>query len=252
MDSIWLADVQVTPGDEVAVDVSLYNEKNLASVSVALDYGPQYLTFDSAAFVGTRGEAAMTKSVQFNSGEKKLWALLTFGDDTPLAPGSGVLTRLYFTADEAAPDTDVEIDSTTYFNIANTYVNLTTADGSLQITPFFTYGLVQIRLTTDVNDITDESNLPTQYQLAQNYPNPFNPSTVIQFSLPTAGDVHLDVFNILGQRVSRLVDQYLPAGVHQVTFSGKTDSGRPLASGVYFYRISVGNFTDSRKMVLVK
>lgn len=252
MDSIWLAQVQANPGDEVGVDVSLYNEKNLKAVSLALYYGPQYLTFDSAAFVGTRGETAMTKSVQFNSGEKKLWALLTYGDATPLTPGTGVLTRLWFTVDAEAPDTDVEIDTTTYFSIANTYVNLTSADGSIQITPFFDYGLVQISMTTDVNDITDETNLPTQYRLAQNYPNPFNPTTVIEFSLPSAGDVKLDVFNILGQRVTTLVDQFLPAGVHQVTFNGKTNSGRPLASGVYFYRLTAGDFTESHKMVLVK
>ena len=252
MDSIWLAHVQVAPGEHVAVDVSLYNEKNVSAVSLALDYGPQYLTFDSASFIATRGEAAMTKSVQFNSSEKKLWTLLTYGEVSPLAPGTGVLTRLYFTADDAAPETDVEIDTTTYFSIANTYVNLTAAEGSLQFTPFFDYGLVQIRLSTDVNDITDESNLPTQYSLAQNYPNPFNPTTIIEFGLPTAGDVRLDVFNILGQRVTTLVDQFLPAGVHQVTFNGKTDSGRPLASGVYFYRLSADGFTESHKMVLVK
>jgi len=93
----------------------------------------------------------------------------------------------------------------------------------------------------------DEGLLPNEFSLAQNYPNPFNPTTVISFSLPVASDVTLRVYNVLGQEVKTLVNENLSAGEHQVTFNAN-DFG----SGVYFYKISAGSFTDTRKMMLVK
>ncbi len=95
-------------------------------------------------------------------------------------------------------------------------------------------------------------NLPTSYNLAQNYPNPFNPQTTISFALPAAGAVRLEVYNVLGQKISTLIDDYLPAGRHEVVFAGDDGHGHELASGVYFYRLRVGNFESSRKMLLLK
>lgn len=95
-------------------------------------------------------------------------------------------------------------------------------------------------------------NLPTSYDLAQNYPNPFNPQTTISFAMPTAGVVKLEVFNVLGQKISTLLDDYLPAGHHEVVFAGEDGHGHELASGVYFYRLRVGTFESSRKMLLLK
>jgi hypothetical protein len=89
--------------------------------------------------------------------------------------------------------------------------------------------------------------LPEGFALQQNYPNPFNPSTRIDFSLGKATNVKLTVYNILGQKVSTLVDNRMDAGLHTVTFDGKI-----LASGVYFYRLEAGNFVSSKKMLLLK
>jgi hypothetical protein len=88
---------------------------------------------------------------------------------------------------------------------------------------------------------------PMAFTLHQNYPNPFNPSTDIRFDLPQTSRVTLDIYDVMGQKVASLVHQNMEAGSHQVTFNG---SG--LASGVYFYRISAGSFTDMKKMVLMK
>jgi hypothetical protein len=81
----------------------------------------------------------------------------------------------------------------------------------------------------------------------QNYPNPFNPATVIRYALPYATDVQLEVFTILGQKVRTLVDSRQPAGEYEVRLDGSS-----LSSGVYFYRMRAGKFTQVRKMVLVK
>ncbi len=94
--------------------------------------------------------------------------------------------------------------------------------------------------------------LPDSYELNQNYPNPFNPETVIDFALPQAGAVNLTVFNLLGETVTTLLDGPLPAGTHRVVFRGQDASGRGLPSGVYFYRLTAGAFSETKKMVLLK
>jgi hypothetical protein len=88
---------------------------------------------------------------------------------------------------------------------------------------------------------------PAQFYLAQNHPNPFNPSTTIEFGVPTAAHVTLKVVNLLGQEVKTLVDDYMAAGMHQVTFHA---DGLP--SGVYLYRMEAGSFVATKKLVLIR
>jgi hypothetical protein len=94
--------------------------------------------------------------------------------------------------------------------------------------------------------------LPNQYSLAQNYPNPFNPETYIDFALPRSSHVTLTVYNMLGQQVRTLVDEQLSAGPKTATWDGTDDRGRPVSSGIYFYRIQATDFQETRKMVLMK
>ena len=88
---------------------------------------------------------------------------------------------------------------------------------------------------------------PHRYTLSQNYPNPFNPATNIQFGLPKASHVKIEVFNILGQKVATLLDERKSAGYHAVEFDGSN-----LSSGVYFYKIQADAFSRVRKMLLIK
>jgi hypothetical protein len=94
--------------------------------------------------------------------------------------------------------------------------------------------------------------VPMTYNLAQNYPNPFNPSTTIKYSTVKAGHVELVVFNVLGRRVKDLVDDPRNAGMHSVVWDGTNNAGHQVASGVYFYRLKTGEFTQSKKMTLIK
>ncbi len=89
--------------------------------------------------------------------------------------------------------------------------------------------------------------LPITFGLAQNYPNPFNPVTEITFALPVAADVRLEVFNVLGQKVATLVEQRLEAGQHSITWDAIAQ-----ASGVYMYRLTAGDFVETKKMILMK
>jgi hypothetical protein len=97
-----------------------------------------------------------------------------------------------------------------------------------------------------------DGELPIDYALEQNYPNPFNPTTTIEYGLPVDGHVTINVYNVLGQEVRRLVDDDQTAGKHNVLWDGTDDAGAAVATGVYLYRIEAGPFTASRSMLLIK
>jgi hypothetical protein len=101
-----------------------------------------------------------------------------------------------------------------------------------------------------VGDATAE--IPSRFDLKQNYPNPFNPMTTIRFDLPDDRPVRIEVYGIDGRRVTTLVDRALPAGRHEVVWSGRDETGRPVASGTYLYRIAAGENVETRRMTLVK
>ena len=97
-----------------------------------------------------------------------------------------------------------------------------------------------------------EAALPSKFELSQNYPNPFNPSTVIEYQLPVTSQVTLEVFNIIGQKVSTLVNQVQTAGTWSARWDAKDDAGRQVATGLYLYRLTAQNTVFTRKMMLIK
>ncbi|MGB5893602.1 MAG: T9SS type A sorting domain-containing protein [Ignavibacteriaceae bacterium] len=100
--------------------------------------------------------------------------------------------------------------------------------------------------TPPVTSVENEE-LPVSYSLSQNYPNPFNPSTSISFAIPQSGIVKLVVYDILGKEVATLLNEEKIAGAYEVNFNAKS-----LASGIYFYTIKAGNFSSTKKMILMK
>ncbi|MGH2575194.1 MAG: T9SS type A sorting domain-containing protein, partial [Ignavibacteria bacterium] len=100
-------------------------------------------------------------------------------------------------------------------------------------------------LVVGINPINN--NIPAEYRLEQNYPNPFNPSTTINYSLPRASSVTIKIYDMLGHEVMTVVEEHHPAGNYTTSVDAST-----LASGVYFYTLNAGDFTDSKKMILVK
>ena len=98
----------------------------------------------------------------------------------------------------------------------------------------------------------EDEQLPEQFSLDQNYPNPFNPTTTIGFALPVEQPVRLLVFNILGQQVRSFDLGLMPAGRGSVIWDGRNANGAPVGSGIYFYRLSTPQFTETKKMLLLK
>jgi hypothetical protein len=111
----------------------------------------------------------------------------------------------------------------------------------------FTHG--RSAFITDVAPvgITSNNEIPNGYSLSQNYPNPFNPSTKIKYSIPKDEHVLIKVFDITGRVIASLVDQNQKGGVYEIDFSG-----RDFPSGVYFYKLETGSYTETKKMALVK
>jgi len=94
--------------------------------------------------------------------------------------------------------------------------------------------------------------VPDKFALEQNYPNPFNPVTTIQYQLPEAAHVRLEVYNMLGQRIRTLVNKKQDANYYTVQWKGLTDNGTRTSSGVYFYKIEAGDFVKTKKLLLLK
>jgi hypothetical protein len=105
-------------------------------------------------------------------------------------------------------------------------------------------------IVTSVEEV--EANIPAEFEVTQNYPNPFNPSTKFKYALPEGRDVKVKIYDLNGRRIAELVNIYQNAGTYEVTWNGKNDAGAQVASGTYVYRIVAGNFTQVRKMVLLK
>jgi hypothetical protein len=113
----------------------------------------------------------------------------------------------------------------------------------------FTWYLDDFAYLDDAATSTEpvSSDVPQSMELQQNYPNPFNPTTSIEYAVPQSGQVTLEVFNMMGQKVATLVNQTLAAGQHVATFDASN-----LSSGTYMYRLQAGNQVQTRKMTLIK
>ena len=94
--------------------------------------------------------------------------------------------------------------------------------------------------------------IPNSFDIEQNYPNPFNSETVIKFTLPRSGFTELTIYNLLGEKVVDLVNRDLQAGEHRIVWDGSDNHGNPVATGVYFYRVTSGDYSQTKKMVLLK
>lgn len=106
-------------------------------------------------------------------------------------------------------------------------------------------------LVYDDTDIKDRTK-PCRFALRQNIPNPFNPTTDISFSVPSVADVSLVIYDISGKAVRTLVNEQMQSGEHRIMWNGKDDNGIPMPSGIYFYRLKVGEQMATRKMMLIR
>jgi outer membrane protein assembly factor BamB len=126
--------------------------------------------------------------------------------------------------------------------IANNYLYFGGSDGNLYA---FGKPAFQGVVSTDIR-------LPQEYFLSQNYPNPFNSGTTIKYGLPRSGHVKLSIVNLLGQEVNTLIDEYKECGIYEVYWNGKINEESKVGSGVYIYKLEVGEFVTTKKLLIIK
>jgi hypothetical protein len=143
-----------------------------------------------------------------------------------------------------------EDDGKTWKKLFDGPVNSLTSDNSKPRNIYMGtgYGITKFLDTLTATSLNDNyNNLPLNYSLSQNYPNPFNATTVIKYTMPTAGFVTLKIYDMLGKEISTVINSHKYAGEHSITYTASD-----LASGVYLYRLQINDFISSKKFILLK
>ena len=250
--------VQAHPGESFGVKIWLTNnEISISAITVPLKFNSPDLTLDSVSLNGSIWTQDFSGFYMIDNLSQEVRITVLPSETASQLPSvnftDGQIAEMFFTVDDNSSPHKVDIDSVYTDSLLPGNVHLFTRidisdnTGTLIYLPEFVRGQVDIQVTTATGDDTKDLGLPTEFSLAQNYPNPFNPSTNIQFALPAAGKVKLQIFNILGQDVATLINGRMEAGYHQVAFDA---SSHP--SGIYFYRITTENGSATRKMVFLK
>ena len=126
--------------------------------------------------------------------------------------------------------------------------------GNIQVNNF--ESINRLKLFIYYNNVVsvqeNDPKIPNEFNLEQNFPNPFNPITMISWQSPVGSWQKLTVYDVLGDEVATLVDEFKPAGKYEVEFSAENRNGESFSSGVYFYTIQSGSFRDTKKMILIR
>ena len=232
--------------------------KKYTIVDTAIVDGNKYYKIDSPIFVGIRGE-------YLRIGEENG---IFYTDNFPLFDFTAVKGDTldaeyfitFFTGNEIDTCFGEKVIVKKYTDYSLTSGNWKFAQGLGMLDRYFTFdfgygtetlvGAVidgKVYGDTTVVSVKNEINIPNQFYLSQNYPNPFNPTTIIEYSIPNNEYVTLKVFDILGREIATLVNEQKSAGSYKVNFNAEN-----LPSGVYIYKLSSGNYTTSRKMLMIK
>jgi len=178
--------------------------------------------------------------------------VLAYSTSRARTAGDGLEGDLFHIRYELVEGADLPSEVTFFLGLAN--LPGTSADPEL-LNVVCGYPDEDNPVVVETNALSVDENfaLPTQFALHQNYPNPFNPSTQISFDVPEGSElVRLNIYNILGKKVSTLLNSVVNPGKHKVEWNAKDNEGNPVASGIYFYELSSSSFTARKKMLLIR
>jgi hypothetical protein len=257
IDIFRVGKAEFTSASQFTVSLEVIHDEDLAAMDIPLTFS-KGVTLNSVTFEGTRVADFDVKIANIENEKNRVtigllamvYALKENSSLKPLPNGDNKVAVLHFTLDDASLKS---FEIGTYTSTAPThelqYVYNEWVDGTPRVrdlNPQFEGGVVALDARTP------NVALPTEFGLSQNTPNPFNPSTRVSFALKAASQVNLVVYNVLGQHVTTLVDEFMPAGYQNVTWDGSDKNGHTVASGVYFYKLRAGEFTDTKKMLMLK
>lgn len=189
--------------------------------------------------------------------DKVLGVLILRSTDSPVTgePRNGVMyeaggqlgnATVIFSSDDGRQD-GTTIDAAVTPNISYHYASWAKYDDNL----YSAAALVDSAIIIETA-VQDDIELPTTFALQQNYPNPFNPETQIEFQIPRPSHVRVTIYNGLGQKVKELADTDYEPGVHSLRWDGTDDLTQPVSTGIYLYQIRASDFSEVRKMILLK
>jgi len=221
------------PGDSLNIPIEMTGvsiDSNIYSIQFEVSYDPMIVNSDSVIFDNSSPVFSAWKK-EFNHSEGKVSIALA---GTDFVSTDMVIANLIFKVSEIAANGESSI-----LHFENLYVNEGAPVASGQD------GLINIVILGVL--VRHDSSIPKSTSLEQNFPNPFNPVTTIEFSIPRSGDVSLIIYSINGQEVKRLIESEMSVGRFAVLWNASN-----VSSGIYFYRLTAGDFVLTRKMVLLK
>lgn len=224
---VFAGDVSGTPGDTISVPIWVDNPEGISAFGLDLRFPEEQLEFLGIAPSLLTREWITLKSSRVSEDVIRLGG---FNTEAIASAAAASLVEIRFrvrSAENGAGRLEI-------FNLTDDLANFQAAAGA------FNQG----------------QQIPERFALYQNYPNPFNPETTIRFDIPrlegNSVKVRISIYNISGQLVRRLIEAEHTPGAYAVKWDGRNESGNPVASGVYFYTISAGNFSATQKMLMVK
>jgi len=243
-DTLAIGTTQTAPLAQGVVFVDAFLNADIERLLLPIGYDSTLVTIDSIVLT-TSLPTGMTFGYDIDSVDQaaRLW-LFNDDPDSSLAAGYHPLAEIYYTTGSSLgtnPLNAIAYDTN--------LVHVVRAGGQRR-TPAVIAGQITVDDQTPVGDDLP-GGLPQKLVLDPNYPNPFNATTTIEFSLPAAAPVTLEVFKILGQRVAILVDELRPVGRYIEVWDGRVGDGEP-STGIYFYRLRAGEQEQIRKMLLLK
>jgi len=242
---------------EFTVSLQVTHDEDLAAMDIPLSFS-KGVTLNSVTFEGTAVKDFDVQIAGIDNEKNRVvigllgmvYSLKENASLKPAANGNNTVALLHFTlTDENLKTLEIapfsgDNPSHELMYVYNEWIN--DVPNVQSLSPDFQGGSVAL------DSRTPTANLPAEFALSQNVPNPFNPTTIVAYALPKDAQVNLDVYNVLGQHVKTLVNEMQRAGRQTVTWDGTDNSGSSVASGVYFYKLRAGDFTDTKKMVMLK
>jgi len=229
-------------------------------------YVPEYYnnvyTWETATRVNANGSItginAVLDTTRMDSSDGKISGIIRGANNTVI---SGVLVTIKNSAGQVVTSSVTDNAGKYILNglgamnytVVSTKIGFTSTTSSVVVNPTVTV-VLNMNLTPTVLSVNNDEvkNIPSTVTLKDNYPNPFNPSTMISFGIPEAQTVRISIYNVLGQKVTELVNEFLPAGNYSVTWNAKDNGGNSVSSGMYFYSLETGATSVVKKMILTK
>ncbi|MFC1574120.1 putative Ig domain-containing protein [Candidatus Latescibacterota bacterium] len=226
------ASVSITPSllnnqNETIVTISSVCETDIAGAQFVIRFNSDKIIPGSLQLVDSSQHMKLSSSVT----DDTITALVFSLEGESIQPGSDGIIQLPCRIIGVLEEGDIVIEKALFADGLNRPINVT--------------------INNSINP-TDILNTPESFNLGQNHPNPFNPTTHIPYSVPHDGLVTMEIFNISGQHIKTLVENYKSRGTYTVVWNATDDTGKQVSGGIYLYRIKAGNLTSFKKMILLK